>query len=69
MYWILPLYYQISDGIQKDLDKVEKHSSFHDSVNITFTLIVVKKVKMEKAGIYPETFTQVNSPLFSLSPV
>lgn len=69
MFWNLPLYYQISDGIQKDLDKLEKHSSFHDSVNIAFTLIVVKKVKKEKAGIYPEAFTQVNSPLFSPSPV
>lgn len=57
------LYDQIYDGIQKDPDKLRRSYSIHDSASITFTLLVVKEVKKEKAGVSPKALTQVNSRL------
>lgn len=54
------------NGIQKDHEKLKKDSSCHDNGNTTSPLLVVKEVKKEKAGIFPEIFTQVNSPRLPL---
>ena len=62
------LYDQIYDGIQKDPDKPKKSYSLHNSGIITFTLLVVKEVKKEKAGI-SHSLTQVNSHLAAPSSV
>jgi len=62
-------YDQIYDGIQKDPNKLKKSYSIHDSGSITFTLLAVKPVKKEKAGISPKALTMVNSHVAALSAV
>lgn len=62
---ITSLYDPIYNGIQKDPNKTKKSYQLHNRGHITLTLPVVKKVKKEKAGIFPKALNPVNSQLAS----